>query len=71
MVDKTKFSEHKPIYRKTLQQKEQKMYEIIKNLNKTDKRKMLGFTRKSLHRQRRIARDQYEREQDASKPKSS
>ena len=47
------------------------MYEIIKNLNKADQQKMLGYTRKSLRRQRRIARDQYEREQDASKPKSS
>jgi len=40
------------------------MYEIIKNLNKTEKQRILGYTRKSLRRQRRIARDQYEREQD-------
>jgi len=40
------------------------MYEIIKNLNKTEKQRMLGYTRKSLCRQRRKARNQYEQERE-------
>jgi len=40
------------------------LYEQVKALNKNDERRMLGFTRRSLRRQRRIAKNKYERKQD-------
>jgi len=40
------------------------IYEQIKALNKKEQKQMTGFIRKNLLRQRRKAKDKYEREQD-------
>jgi len=40
------------------------IYEQIKALNKKEQKQMTGFIRKNLLRQRRIAKNQYEQENE-------
>ena len=40
------------------------IYEQVKALNKKEQKQMLRFTRSSLRRNRRKAKDQYEQEQE-------